>query len=108
LSETDFMGHTTAYAYNGGGIAASFRCTSRTDAGGHATTYVCDNRYWKQTKKYLATDDSHRWSQEVSLSLTAVCEKSNWVLHAFVVMSNHYHLALATPDVNLSAVMPAL
>jgi len=26
----------------------------------------------------------------------------NWVLHAFVVMSNHYHLALETPDGNLS------
>ena len=29
------------------------------------------------------------------------CEQSNWVLHAFVVMSNHYHLAVETPDGNL-------
>src|ERR1035437_3443927 len=33
--------------------------------------------------------------------LFEACAKSNWVLHAFVVMSNHYHLALETPDGNL-------
>lgn len=27
--------------------------------------------------------------------------KSNWLLHAFVVMRNHYHLALETPEGNL-------
>jgi putative transposase len=31
----------------------------------------------------------------------AACEKSHWVLHAFVVMRNHYHLALETPEGNL-------
>jgi len=29
------------------------------------------------------------------------CEKSNWILHAFIAMINHYHLALETPDGNL-------
>ncbi|MBI5768031.1 MAG: transposase, partial [Verrucomicrobia bacterium] len=33
------------------------------------------------------------------------CEKSGWVLHAFVVMNNHYHLALETPEGNLVAGM---
>jgi REP-associated tyrosine transposase len=33
------------------------------------------------------------------------CEKSNWILHAFAVMINHYHLALETPDGNLVAGM---
>ncbi len=33
--------------------------------------------------------------------LFEACTKSNWVLHAYVVMSNHYHLALETPDGNL-------
>lgn len=33
--------------------------------------------------------------------LFEACGKANWVLHAFVVMSNHYHLALETPDGNL-------
>lgn len=31
--------------------------------------------------------------------------KSGWVLHAFVVMRNHYHLALETPQANLVAGM---
>jgi putative transposase len=29
------------------------------------------------------------------------CEKSEWLLHAFVVMRNHYHLAIETPAGNL-------
>ncbi|MDP1579515.1 MAG: transposase [Candidatus Didemnitutus sp.] len=33
------------------------------------------------------------------------CEKSGWLLHAFVVMNNHYHLALETPQGNLVAGM---
>ncbi len=33
------------------------------------------------------------------------CEKSGWRLHAFVVMNNHYHLALETPEGNLVAGM---
>ena len=37
--------------------------------------------------------------------LFEACAKSNWVLHAFVVMSNHFHLALETPEGNLVAGM---
>ena len=37
--------------------------------------------------------------------LFEACVKSNWVLHAYVVMSNHYHLALETADGNLIAGM---
>jgi REP element-mobilizing transposase RayT len=33
--------------------------------------------------------------------LFEVCGKSNWLLHAYVLMSNHYHLAVETPDGNL-------
>jgi putative transposase len=33
--------------------------------------------------------------------LFEACAKSGWVLHAYVVMSNHYHLALETPEANL-------
>jgi REP element-mobilizing transposase RayT len=33
------------------------------------------------------------------------CAKSNWVLHAHVLMSNHYHLAVETPEGNLVAGM---
>lgn len=37
--------------------------------------------------------------------LFEVCTKSGWVLHAFVIMRNHYHLALETPGGNLVAGM---
>jgi len=33
--------------------------------------------------------------------LFEACEKSGWVLHAFVIMRNHYHLAVETPQGNL-------
>ncbi|MFA0116644.1 transposase [Vibrio breoganii] len=34
--------------------------------------------------------------------LDEVCERYNWVIHAYCLMSNHYHLLLETPDGNLS------
>ena len=33
--------------------------------------------------------------------LFEACGKAGWVLHAYVLMSNHYHLALETPEGNL-------
>ena len=35
-------------------------------------------------------------------TLFEICEKAGWVLHSFVVMRNHYHLAIETPVPNLS------
>jgi REP-associated tyrosine transposase len=37
--------------------------------------------------------------------LFEACQKSGWLLHAFVLMRNHYHLALETPKGNLVAGM---
>jgi REP element-mobilizing transposase RayT len=33
--------------------------------------------------------------------LFEACERSGWVLHAFAIMRNHFHLALKTPEPNL-------
>jgi putative transposase len=33
------------------------------------------------------------------------CEKTGWLVHAWVLMSNHYHLVLRTPQANLVAGM---
>jgi REP element-mobilizing transposase RayT len=33
--------------------------------------------------------------------LDEVCERTGWKIHAFVLMSNHYHLLLETPEANL-------
>lgn len=37
--------------------------------------------------------------------LFEACARSKWVLHAYVVMKNHFHLAVETPDGNLAAGM---
>jgi putative transposase len=47
---------------------------------------------------YLQDDDFELFLQ-VS---TDVCERYNWVVHAYCLMSNHYHLLVETPDANLS------
>jgi len=33
--------------------------------------------------------------------LGGVCDRTGWLIHAFVVMTNHYHLLLETPEANL-------
>ena len=43
--------------------------------------------------------------QAFEACLFEACQKSGWVLHAYVLMSNHYHLALETPEGNLVAGM---
>jgi len=34
--------------------------------------------------------------------LREACDRFNWVIHAYCLMSNHYHLLVETPDGNLS------
>ena len=34
-------------------------------------------------------------------SLAAVCQKTDWQIHAFCLMRNHYHLVVETPNANL-------
>src|SRR5829696_2716098 len=38
-------------------------------------------------------------------TLRDTCEKTGWRVHAYVLMSNHYHLLLDTPEANLVAGM---
>lgn len=37
--------------------------------------------------------------------LWEACESAGWILHAFCIMGNHFHLALQTPEPNLSVGM---
>ena len=37
--------------------------------------------------------------------LFEACVRSKWVLHAYEIMGNHFHLALETPEGNLAAGM---
>jgi putative transposase len=40
--------------------------------------------------------------------LQQVCERFNWLVHAYGLMDNHYHLLIETPDGNLSQGMRQL
>ena len=49
-------------------------------------------------RKDLFLDSS---AQAFEKALFEACAKCGWMLHAYVIMSNHYHLALETPAPNL-------
>ncbi len=40
--------------------------------------------------------------------LKETCKRFNWILHAYCLMDNHYHLLIETPDANLSKGMRQL
>jgi len=47
--------------------------------------------------------------RRVSLSVLGdVCHRFNWVVHAYCLMGNHYHLLVETPEANLSKGMRQL
>jgi len=43
----------------------------------------------------------HKSGQAFEKALFQTCRKCGWVIHAYVVMSNHYHLCVETPQGNL-------
>lgn len=51
-------------------------------------------------------DDADR--EQFLTVLGEVCERFNWIIHAYCLMSNHYHLLIETPDSNLSKGMRQL
>ena len=46
--------------------------------------------------------DDERTRDAFESCLFEACARSKWSLHAYVVMSNHFHLALETPEGNLA------
>ena len=49
-------------------------------------------------RKALFEDGSARAFEK---TLFEACAKCGWSLHAYVIMSNHYHSAVETPEANL-------
>src|SRR5436190_21307878 len=43
--------------------------------------------------------------QDFLKTLAEACHKTGWQVHAYCLMSNHYHLVLETPNANLVAGM---
>jgi putative transposase len=50
---------------------------------------------------YADDEDRRRWLETVG----EVCEKTGWWIYAYVLMNNHFHLLLETPEGNLVAGM---
>ena len=57
-------------------------------------------------REEIFLDDSDR--ESLLKLLGQVCARFNWTIHAFCLMTNHYHLLLETPDGNLSLGMRQL
>ncbi|UTF59277.1 transposase [Gilvimarinus sp. DA14] len=53
---------------------------------------------------YLNDEDRAVWLEV----LGEVCNRYNWVCHAYCLMSNHYHILIETPESNLSVGMRQL
>jgi putative transposase len=51
-------------------------------------------------RQWLFAEDTAKEAFE--RTLFEACGRAGWVLHAFCIMGNHYHLALETPEGNLS------
>ncbi len=54
-------------------------------------------------REAIFRDDADR--ERFLETLGEVCARTGWRLHAYVLMSNHYHLLLETPEPNLAAGM---
>ena len=55
-----------------------------------------------QGRKIFADDADRRRFLD---TLAGACEKTGWSIHAYVLMGNHYHLLVETPEANLVAGM---
>ncbi|HFD31362.1 MAG TPA: transposase [Gammaproteobacteria bacterium] len=66
--------------------------------------YHVTSRGDRQEDIYLVDEDREAYLDV----LNSVCERFNWVVHAYCLMSNHYHLLIETPDSNLSQGMRQL
>jgi REP element-mobilizing transposase RayT len=53
---------------------------------------------------FLSDEDRAAWLD----TFAEVCRRFNWVCHAYCQMTNHYHVVIETPDVNLAAGMRQL
>ena len=53
---------------------------------------------------YFSEGDRHTWLEVFG----QVCERFNWVCHAYCQMTNHYHTVVETPEGNLSQGMRQL
>jgi REP element-mobilizing transposase RayT len=63
--------------------------------------YHVMNRGDRQEDIFSDAEDRQRFLQ----TLAQACEKTSWQVHAYCLMSNHFHLVIETPQANLVAGM---
>ena len=66
--------------------------------------YHITSRGNARSDSYLKDADRHAFLN----ILDKVCQQYNWTIHAYCLMTNHYHLLVETPDANLSRGMRQL
>ena len=54
-------------------------------------------------RERIFLDDVDR--QDFLKTLAEACQKTGWQVHAYCLMTNHYHLVVGTPEPNLVAGM---
>ena len=69
-----------------------------------SAVYHITSRGNARERIYLDDEDYGRFLD----CLCAVVKRFNWILHAYCLMSNHYHLLIETPEGNLSRGMRQL
>ena len=52
-------------------------------------------------REAIFADDADR--ERLLETLTEVCQKTGWQVHAYCLMGNHFHLVIETPQPNLLA-----
>ena len=66
--------------------------------------YHVTSRGDRRENIYFSEDDRRAWLEVFG----QVCERFNWVCHAYCQMTNHYHIVVETPEGNLSQGMRQL
>jgi len=66
-----------------------------------AAIYHAMNRGDRREAIFADDADRRRWVETPK----EVCQKSGWQVHAYCLMSNHFHLVIETPQANLVAGM---
>ena len=66
--------------------------------------YHVTSRGDRREEIYRDDSDRRQWLEV----LGSVCDRFNWVVHAYCQMTNHYHLLVETVDGNLSRGMRQL
>ena len=64
-------------------------------------TYHVMNRGDRREPIFLGDPDRQLFLK----TLAQACEKTNWQVHAYCLLGNHFHLVLETPRANLVAGM---